>query len=223
MNSFVSWSGGKDCTIALHLWLERHRAEGGEVCKLLHMRRPEEKESPSHFIATDLLEKQSQSLQIPIHIEYVSSQEKYETAFRRVLSAFRNQGIEEGIFGDIYLEAHRTWLEKMCQLEGIRPSFPLWGKTSEEVMQIFLSRKYTSIITSIKRTLGFREILGTPIDDLFLRRLQSFPEKIDVCGENGEFHSFVTDAPLFAFPLEIDFDERKNDDKYDYIQIRSKQ
>lgn len=219
MKSFVSWSGGKDCTIALHLWIEKYRQEGAEVSALLHMRRPQNVASPSHFVPIHLLERQAQSLGIPLQVEMVAPEEKYEEAFRRALRNFYLQGVEIGIFGDIYLDSHRVWLERVCALEKIEPSFPLWGKTSEEVMEIFLGGKYTSMITSIKHAFSMKEILGSSIDRDFLHCLQEKDPLIDVCGENGEFHSFVVDAPLFSSPISIDRGEVKRDSKYDYLEI----
>jgi uncharacterized protein (TIGR00290 family) len=197
--AFFSWSGGKDSMLALH----RALAGGFDVKSLLVMMDASGKHSHSHAISPDLLEAQSTSLGIPLTMAR-ASWEDYENTFITCLKTLAHQDITHGIFGDIDLQPHRDWEEKVCAQASIQAYLPLWGKSRYHLTKEFMSLGYKAIVTCVNGNFLDASFTGRPFNAQFLKDL---PPNVDACGENGEFHTFVTAGPRFKVPLSVQVED----------------
>ena len=193
----LSWSGGKDCAYALHTLA----AEGlYEVKYLLSTFNGTTKRLNMHGVPEALMEAQAAEIGIPLIKVYVfnSSNEAYETAMAKALTDVRGEGISHIIFGDIFLDDLRNYREKTMQVLGMQTHFPLWKLDTLALIKDFLAKKFRSIACCVHDAYLPREWAGRIIDESFLKEL---PPSVDACGENGEYHSFCFDGPIFKKPL----------------------
>ena len=193
----LSWSGGKDCLLMLRRVQAdpRYRIVGllttvwtGERCVAMHR------------VPVAMLWEQAQSLGFdPVWMEVppFAPNAVYEAAFLRAMDRYRSQGVTTVAFGDLYLRDIRDYREQLCERLGITPVFPLWGQSTTELAQEFFLAGYRARICCATARLG-REVVGTAYNAEFVQQL---PAGVDPCGENGEFHTFVTDGPSFAVPV----------------------
>ncbi len=180
----VSWSGGKDCYLAL----SRAR-ENFEIAGLLTMMTEDGQRSRSHGLRPELLQLQAKLLNLP-HFTESATWADYEPAFGRLLVRARAQGATHIIFGDIYPEANRIWAETVSAREGLTAVEPLWAESTEKLAHEFLSTQSIAMITTVRDAHLDQSYLGrtfsSQLVDVFLKK------DIDPCGERGEFHTFVT-------------------------------
>jgi len=129
----------------------------------------------------------------------------YEAEFKDLLLSLKQKGTTGGVFGDIDLEEHRQWIERVCQQAGITPYLPLWGRRQEEILREFVDLGFEAVIVAAKADLFGEEILGRMVDLDFIKHLHELNEtkNITPCGESGEYHTFVVDGPLFGKRIEI--------------------
>jgi diphthine-ammonia ligase len=191
----VSWSGGKDSCLALLLARER----GLRVELLLTMADPDGL-SKSHALPEALIAAQAEAMGVRAVVVQARLQE-YGAAFTSALTALRDQGLTHVVFGDIDLQAHRDWLEPVCRGAGLEAVFPLWGMRRVDVAQAILARGIRARVVCIDTRWLDAEVCGAEYDEGLLARL---PAGVCPCGEDGEFHTFVWDAPGFDHPLRID-------------------
>ncbi len=197
---FTSWSGGKDSCFACY-----QAAEGGlKVRYLLNMITEDGKRSWIHGLSTELLEVQSQAIGIPL-VQRRSTMATYEADFKNAILALKKEGVGGGVFGDIDLDEHRQWVERICQQADITSHLPLWGLSQEEILRDFIGLGFEAIIVVVKADLFDEEWLGRKVDSDFLGYLSELRETEDItlCGEAGEYHTFVTDGPPFNKRIEI--------------------
>jgi diphthine-ammonia ligase len=197
---FASWSGGKDCCLALH----RAIASGLDVCYLANTITEDGKRSFSHGISAEVIQAQAQAIGIPL-VQRPTSRETYEAEFIKMLQTFKQGGIEGGVFGDIDFNEHREWIERVCQKAGIIPLLPLWLENQDKLMAEFIDAGFEAIVVAAKPEFFGEEILGQTIDRAFVKHLRELgkTKKITPCGEAGEYHSLVIDGPIFKKRLEI--------------------
>lgn len=191
--ALCSWSGGKDSCLALHLALEA----GLEVTRLLTMFEPDADRSHSHALSQDLLVAQTEALGFQLVVPR-AGWETYETVFVEELRRAREAGIDQVLFGDIDLVPHREWEEKVCAEAGLTAHLPLWDWPRARVVEELFRREIEAVCVCVNTRFLPPEFCGRPYDRDFLRDL---PPGVDACGENGEFHTFVTGAPRFTYPL----------------------
>ncbi len=197
---FVSWSGGKDCCFACY----KAAASGLKVRYLVNMITEDGKRSWTHGLLAELLEMQSQAIGIPL-VQRRSTMATYEADFKDVVLPLKKEGIRGGVFGDIDLEEHREWVERICREVDVTPHLPLWGLSQEKILGDFIGLGFEAIIVVAKADLFGEEWLGRKVDLDFLAHLFELQQTrgISLSGEAGEYHTLVTDGPLFNQRLEI--------------------
>jgi diphthine-ammonia ligase len=191
---FVSWSGGKDSYLALLGAKEK----GLTVVSLLSFV-GDDGLSRSHGLKTELLRKQAEALGIRLETEAVTW-ESYEAGFEKAVRRLkRDCDINGGVFGDINLDEHRQWLEKMSLRCGINYNLPLWQMEERAVSEELINRGGRAMLVAIRSDLVDEKWLGRFMDLEYL----SYCEEIGIspCGEGGETHTAVLDGPLFQFPI----------------------
>lgn len=198
MKAFISWSGGKETTLALYRVMQNPDIE---VAYFLNMISEDGKHSRSHGVSSDLLKLQAEAIGIPI-IQRRTTWKSYERVFKKAVSDFKKEGIRAGVFGDIDLQEHRDWVERVCKDIGIKPILPLWKKKREELLKEFIQAGFKAIVVSVRADILGKEWLGQHINEAFVNDLKK-KKDIDLCGENGEYHTFVFDGPTFKRRINI--------------------
>ena len=193
---FCSWSGGKDSCLAFYYAVQA----GGKPCYLFTMLSEEGERSKSHGLPLRILEQQAASLGVPL-VTGAASWEDYERVFVGQLREFKAKGIEVGVFGDIDLEEHRQWQENACAAAGMKAYLPLWGKSRQKVVTELVDLGFQAVIVAVNEEIMDRSYLGRVLDKQLMLKLAA--DGIDVAGENGEFHTIVTNGPLFRFPVNL--------------------
>jgi uncharacterized protein (TIGR00290 family) len=145
----------------------------------------------------------------------------YERTFKKAATAQKRQGAEAVVFGDIYLDEHRDWVERVCGEIGLMPVLPLWGKEPEALLKEFIDAGFQAVVVSAKADIFSEEWLGRTIDHGFLGDFKQLVKgrDIDVCGEKGEYHTVVVDGPLFKQRLEITRGDRVQRDGYWFLDV----
>ena len=191
-----SWSGGKDSCFALM----RAIARGYLPKVLLNVLNEEGKISRSHGIPANILEAQARAAGIPIHL-ISSSWQEYENNFVTALMQLKHQyKISHAVFGDIDLQAHRDWEEKVCGTAGLTALLPLWQQNRKELVIQMIKIGIETLIVSCNSVMGER-FLGMTISLALVNELEALG--VDPCGENGEFHTLVVNCPLFTKPVPV--------------------
>jgi len=158
MKAFISWSGGKESCLSCY---EIMQSKNIEVSYLLNMISENGRRSRSHGIRVALLKAQSEAMGIPI-LQIRSSWEDYEKGFKRAILELKEKGIEAGIFGDIDLEEHRAWAERVCKETSVKAILPLWGREREEILKEFINLGFEAIVVA---TSFDEKWLGRKIDE----------------------------------------------------------
>lgn len=210
MKCLSSWSGGKDSCYALM----QYKSKGNTPSVLLNIMNENGKISRSHGLPLLLLEAQAKAIGIPL-VTKASSWDSYEENFINTLKSIKsNYGIESAVFGDIDLEPHREWEEKVCHAANLTPILPLWKRDRKELVLEMLDAGIKTIIVSCNLELGI-DFLGRVIDRELIEELEEMG--IDCCGENGEYHTMVIDCPLFSNPIELPNYEKVQHEHYCFI------
>lgn len=198
MRVAVSWSGGKDSCHACFKAME----EGFEIQKLLTMM-SNGTESAFHLVKSDMLDAQSRAIGIPI-MKNKTMPETYETDFRNALRQLRNTGIEGLVTGDIFdvVQHEAGWLERICRETDLKPIRPLWHRNPRHVLEEFINLSFKAKVVRVKLAVLTEEFLGKDLDEDFYSELAKLGN-VDPCGEGGEYHTIVTDGPLFNDRIEI--------------------
>lgn len=190
----ISWTGGKDGCLAGYKAI----LNGSIISYLLNFR--DVKKQGSHDINPGLLYAQSESLGIPLICrDFIS----YEQEFKEVILSLRVSGvdIQSAIFG--HITTHKRLVERICEDLGIELSLPIWREKPGNILRELISTGFEAILISVKADLLDESWLGRKIDDSFIKDLAELDRSIDLCGENGEFHTLVTDGPIFKRKLKI--------------------
>ncbi|MEW5691710.1 MAG: diphthine--ammonia ligase [Candidatus Hydrogenedentota bacterium] len=214
MKAFCSWSGGKETVLALYKTMQNLDLE---VAYLLNMISEDGKHSRSHGVGVDFMRLQAESIGIPI-IQKKTTWKTYEGEFKRAISDLKKEDIEAGVFGDIDLQEHRDWIERVCKDIDIKPLLPLWNGKREELLKEFIQTGFKAIVVSCRADLLSKEWLGRKIDEAFIKDLKVM-NNVDLCGENGEYHTFVYDGPIFNKPVEFDIGKKMLKNKQWFLDL----
>lgn len=196
--SFLNWSSGKDASFALYLV-----QQGNEyaVKKLVTTLNSETNRVSMHGLRTELLLQQVENIGLPLHVISFSgevSMAVYNEVMHQESQLLVQEGFTHSIFGDIFLEDLREYREQQLQKVGLQGVFPLWKKDTSLLMKDFLKAGFKAITVSVNSKILDRSFCGRIIDEDFLAAL---PPGVDPAGENGEFHTFVFDGPIFKSPV----------------------
>lgn len=186
----LSYSCGKDSVLALHRLKER----GYRVKALLVTVDEGSGKSFFHHIPQNLLSEIGKSLNIEVK-PIISRGEDYRRNFLSCLIALKKEGIFACGFGDIDIRSHRLWCEELCRDAGIEALFPLWNESREDLVREVIELGYCCRLQKVRSSLFCSEVLESPLDFELIEEMKQ--RGIDICGENGEYHTFVTDGPLF--------------------------
>ena len=199
----VSYSGGKDSTLALY-----HAMQIGKAIGLIVMLEEQGLRSRSHAMNMDIIQAQANALGLPI-ITASSSWNDYETEFLKLLAHAKQQGAEVLVTGDLDMPEHGCWHDRITQQAGLKLCMPLWERPHREVIEEFIQLGFKTMIVTVNLDLGMKvDDLGKVLTLDYIQELEN--RGIDPCGEGGEFHSTVIDGPLFTAPIAV----RKGDILY---------
>lgn len=212
-----AWSGGKDS--AYGLWVLSRRPEY-RVRGLLTTLTLESNQVSMSRIPQRLLDLQAESLGLPlikVRLPRACSDQEYGERMAAALRGPELAGIEQVAFGDLYLEGVRAYREERLARTGMRPLFPLWGLKTAELAESMIAEGFAAMLVSIDPRVLDRRFAGRPFDRQLLADL---PPSVDPCGENGEFHTFVWDAPNFSRPVAYRRCEvRQDEDGFVYCDL----
>jgi len=211
MKVFSSWSGGKDSCLAC--W--RAMQSGHRVVGLLNIL-GEGGRCRSHGVREGVLRAQSEAMGIPI-VQVSTSWEDYERTFKDAALGLKRAGAEGAVFGDIDILEHRQWVERVCSETGLTPLLPLWGGMREDLLRELIRLVFESVVVAVRASALGPEWLGRKVDEVFLDELRK--QQVDLSGEGGEYHTLVTDGPLFASKIEIMEARRESRGGYHFLDV----
>lgn len=194
---FVSWSGGKESCLACYKVMHN----GYVVSHLVNFVDENGERSRSHGLRIEVLRAQSDALGIPI-VQRRTTWESYEQEFKKAVSELKQVDVEGGVFGDIDLQVHRDWVERVCAEVGVKPVLPLWLMKREKLLEEFMEAGFEAIVVAVKANMLGEEWLGSRVDKEFMRKISKY-KQVDLCGEAGEYHTLVINGPIFRKRINI--------------------
>lgn len=217
--TLMSWSSGKDSAWALY---QLQQDPTIDLVGLFCTVNKAFNRVAMHGVRIELLQQQAERVGLPLEIiaiPYPCSNADYEEIMGQFVASAKIDAIEYFAFGDLFLEDVRRYREEKLKNSGIKPIFPIWGIPTEPLARQMLSSGLKAVITCIDPKQMPKEFAGREFDAHFLSAL---PENIDPCGENGEFHSFVFDGPMFKAPIEIAVGEIVQRDGFVFADVLPK-
>jgi len=196
----LCWSSGKDSAWSLHLLRQDPNVE---VVALITTINEEFQRVAMHAVRRELVELQAQAAGLPLWpvlIPWPCSNEQYEARMREVCARAIGEGVHAMAFGDLFLADIRAYRQRQLAPTGLEPLFPVWQIPTRELAENMIATGLRAKITCIDPKVLPREFAGREFDHAFLKDL---PDGVDPCGENGEFHSFVYDGPMFSKALSV--------------------
>ncbi len=200
----LSWSGGKDSAMSLY---EIQKNSSNEISALLTTVTEDYDRISMHGVRRALLEQQAASLGLPLEKIYITknaTNDEYEAKMKARLMEYKGRGVSSVAFGDIFLEDLRKYREENLSKTGMKGIFPIWKRDTTELAGAFIDLGFKAVISCIDSKVLDKTFVGRLYDKQFLVDL---PSSVDPCGENGEFHSFVYDGPIFREKIALTFGE----------------
>ena len=202
--ALFNWSSGKDSALALYKILQNPEFEIN--CLLTSVNQQYQRIS-MHGVRVELLEQQAESIGIPLEIMQIPempTMEVYENMMQQTLEKLKKKGITNSVFGDIFLEDLRKYREDKLATLGYEGVFPIWKIPTQDLIQEFIALGFKTIVVCVNERYLDKSFVGRVIDQQFIDDL---PDNVDVCGENGEFHTFSFDGPIFKKPIDFEIGE----------------
>lgn len=204
--------------MALHTVLSK---ENLEIAALLTTVNEEYDRISMHGVRRSLLELQAESLGFPLEKVFLSTKntnEEYELQMSRILEKYKALGVTSVVFGDIFLEDLKKYREEQLARLGMHGIFPLWKNDTGELLRSFIGLKFKAVIVCVDTQNLAQHFAGMLIDEQFI---SEFPGNVDICGENGEYHSFVYDGPIFKSPVYFALGEKVlREDRFYYCDLQ---
>lgn len=201
----MNWSSGKDSCLALYHLLQD---DSYHVDTLVTTLNDEVERVSMHGLSKHLLNEQVRQIGLPLHtinLPGVVSMEQYNSIMKLHVQQLKQEGYTHAAFGDIFLEDLKKYREEQLQAHGLKAVFPLWKKDSKALITEFIALGFKAITISVSDRLLGEEYVGRLVDEDFVAGL---PEGVDPSGENGEFHTFVFDGPIFKDPVSFSVGEK---------------
>jgi len=202
--AIFNWSSGKDSALSLYKILQN---PDYKIEYLLTSVNEQFQRISMHGVRVELLEAQAKSIDLPLKIMQIPempTMEVYETVMMQTLTELKKDGITHSVFGDIFLEDLRKYREDQLAKIGFEGVFPIWKIPSKELIDEFLQLGFKTIVVCVNERYLDKSFVGRIIDQNFINDL---PENVDLCGENGEFHTFTFDGPIFSEPINFEIGE----------------
>lgn len=209
----MSFSGGKDSILALYRMIKK----GFKPVALITTIKKAENKSWTHGLSEELLNKVSISIGIPL-LKVECDVNEYEEQFEKALEYSKSMGASICAFGDIDIEVHRKWDTDRCVNSGLKAEFPLWKEDREKLVYEFIDSGFKTVINKVNLQHMGEEFLGEILTKEVIENIKDTGS--DVCGENGEYHTFVIDGPLFKNPIHFDKKEIVLENGYGYLNIK---
>lgn len=188
------WSGGKDACLAMYRLIQA----GYKVEYLVTMMEADGQLSRAHALPLHLLQTQAKALGLPL---LAQPADDYKKAYLEALAFLKTHDINNAVFGDIDLQAHRDWQEEIGEIADFNMLFPLWEEAHEKLVYEFIDAGFKTVIIAVKEDLLDDSFLGKRLDKTTIKNLED--KGVDICGEDGEFHTFVIDGPIFSHEVAI--------------------
>ena len=214
--AWMSWSSGKDSTFALHV---ARPDPDVEVAGPLVTLNAEADRVAMHAVRRTLVERQAERLGLPLHVVEIPSpcpNETYERKMSEAMATATADGVDAVIFGDLFLPDVRAYREEKLAGIGVRPLFPLWQRPTVALASEMVEAGVRAVVTCVDPSQLSKEFVGRPFDADFLAEL---PPGVDPCGERGEFHTFVWDAPGFRAPIAVETGEVVERDGFVFCDV----
>ncbi len=216
MKKFIaSYSGGKDSILAIH----RAIKAGYEPIMLIITYNTDKNRSWFHGIPEGVLASVSNSLEVPIKLIKTSG-EDYAKNFEIALKEGKELGADFCVFGDIDIEDHKKWCTDRCQNAELDWLFPLWQEERKKLVIEFIESGYTANITVVNRDMLSDKFLGKKLTKELMKEIEI--EGADVCGENGEYHTFASSGEIFKHKVEFEFGEIIHENNYGIMPVLEK-
>jgi diphthine-ammonia ligase len=196
MSYIASWSGGKDSCLALYEAIDK----GYKISHLVNFISKESHRVSFHGTEAKIIQLQSQAIGIPL-LQKETTRTGYENEFKEAVQSLIPNGVKGMVFGDLYIEEHKDWVERVCGDLGIGAVEPLWGKSPKEVLSKFIDTGFEAVIVGAQSKLIEKNWIGHVVDRNFMEYLRD--RNIDLCGENGEYHTLVVNGPVFKRPIQL--------------------
>ena len=208
----ASYSGGKDSIFAIY----KAMRSGLSPLELITTYNTDANRSWFHGLTENIIQQVSNSLALPVRLIKTSG-EQYEENFEKALANAKSRGAEACIFGDIDIAGHIEWCTARCENTGLIPYFPLLKEDRKKVVCDFIDAGFSAVITIVDTSRLSKDFAG----QILSREVADAIEKsgADICGENGEYHTFVFDGPIFQNKIELNVGDKFEKDKYFILNI----
>ncbi|MBC7745654.1 MAG: diphthine--ammonia ligase [Flavobacterium sp.] len=224
----VFWSGGKDSAMSLY---KAGRDKNLHVTGLVTIFNYEDGKSSVHNLPEKIIEEQSTQIGIPLYkmwVKIAATNTEYEEALLKIYKNLKKEGIDTVIYGDLFLEDMKIYRENFAKMAGMKILFPLWKIDTKQLMEEFIKCGFKAIVCNVNRAILNENLLSRPIDQKFMDQM---PLGGDPAGENGEFHTFCFDGPIFQnavnyhtgskhfYSCDLYFDQQLSTRRFCYIDI----
>ncbi|WP_091412619.1 diphthine--ammonia ligase [Aquimarina amphilecti] len=213
MSFLCSWSGGKDSCYAMHIAVKK----GLQPIVLLNVLNEYGDRSRSHGIPKEILEAQADAMKLPIHF-FESTWNDYERLYIESLKRLTDTyNLKSAVFGDIDIQSHRDWEEKVSNAANLKAILPIWQQSRKQLVLDMIDNGIEALIVSCNNILG-PDFLGRKIDKKLIEDLEALG--VDACGENGEYHTLVVNAPLFKEKLRVNVVGKETSSNYNFASLK---
>ncbi|MCL2855711.1 MAG: diphthine--ammonia ligase [Defluviitaleaceae bacterium] len=212
MKFAMSYSGGKESALALH----KFTGQGNTPVALITTYNQDTDRSLFHGLSSNVLKRVSQSLSIPLILTNTTA-ENYNKDFEIALKRAKETGAVACVFGDIDIEGHREWATQRCDNVGIKAIFPLWDMPRQNVVYELVDSGFVASLTVVNTKFLDEKFLGKQLTKELAKKIVA--TGADICGENGEYHTFVSNSPMFAYPVDFVWGKRHYKDGYAMLEV----